>query len=82
MGMSKSWTVRRNAVPASPVAAKVAATNSVTGSARIAHGERIRPSTTMSTSMLTAYSVARMSAHSISPIAISPIPMGVARIPS
>ena len=82
IGMSKSWTVRRNEVPARPAAAKAPEMNSAAGKARIAHGDRMRPMAHISSSMLTPYSSERMSAQPISPSAISVMPMGVARMPS
>ena len=69
-------------MPARPAAAKAAAVRSAAGTMSRPHGERIRPKISMITNIANAYSAARMSAHSISPIAISVIPIGVARTPS
>ncbi len=82
IGTSKSLTVRRYEVPASPAAAKAAATSSAAGTMRMPRGERTSPAKSMITYIATAYSAARIRAQSISPIAISVMPIGVASTPS
>ena len=67
-----------NVVAAMPTAANANASSVAAGTANTAHGDRTSPSTRMTTTNPSPYSVARITAQAISPSATSPGPSGVA----
>ena len=64
------------------MAAKVKPINIAPGKARIAQGDRMRPSAAMTTMKPRAYNVPRIKAQVTSPRATSATPSGVARMAS
>ena len=71
-----------NDVTAMPTAANPNATSSAAGSSSSAHGDAVRPSSSITTRKPAEYSPPRISAQPISPIATSSGPSEVASIES